>query len=130
MMPSPRPLLLPLLLTFSMLACKPVDVDETGYLQPLEIDTTSEEEPEEEQETTTLVVGNPSAVLVSGGVLTVRASSGDQTSVEVRDPAGSFVARVQAARGDLLELSYELDGRDVIELDLEGTAILPEPDCL
>lgn len=118
------------LLLLSLLACRPDEVDETGYLQPPEIEPTSEEELEEETTKELLVVGHPGAVSASGGILTVAVSSGDTASVQVDDPSGSFVVVVDALLGDTIALDYELDGNDSLELGTNGAASVEAPSCI
>lgn len=106
-------------------------VDETGYLRPEEIDTTSEEPLDEEAEEDVIIVGGEGAVEKRGGRLEARVpSSGASAAVMVEDSAGSFVLTVPARASDIIELSYELDGEDRLSLSLAGSAALPKPECM
>ncbi len=88
------------LLLLPLLACKPEGVDETGYLRPPDIDTTGEEALEEEESKPLIVVGNPGAVELAGGTLTVTTTSGDVATLEVTDPAGSCAGSGETSSGN------------------------------
>lgn len=115
------------------LACEPSSVEETGYLIAEDVGYTSEGPLDGEVNAEVVVVGEPGAVTLVGGELTLRnARTGTTVATTVTTPAGSFVLTISGRLDDELELTYALAGEEgtvalVLRDDLSSLA---PPSCL